>query len=164
MIPRQSHSLKTPYYCTSSSQIWLLDKHSYTYIKRDEQQVRALERKGMTERHTDMYGHDVQTTATSCSHKFYTFKMAVPPPSNQCPWFCTPPPTSSPSSLYVLASANKRGKKTESVTPPQTCFRSHEADDGVSTPKALIRLASTGLLGREGLQWVFEDEQELGRR
>ena len=111
-----------------------------------------------------MYGHAVQTTATSCSHKFYTFKMAVPLPSNQCPWFCTPPPTSSPSSLYVLASANKRGKKTESVIPPQTCLWSHEADDGVSTPKTLIRLASTGLLGREGLRWVFEDEQELGRR
>lgn len=52
VIPRQSHSLKTPYYCTSSSQTWLSDKHSYTYIKRDEQQVRALEKKGMKERHT----------------------------------------------------------------------------------------------------------------
>lgn len=165
VIPQRSHSLKTSYYYTSSSETWLSDEHPYTYIKWDEQQVRSLEKKrdeGQT--HWHVWSH--------CSGSTNFLQLQILHFQNGCPStkqvsangyaHHLPPP--SPSSLYVLASANQRGKKTGVSDPtPEVLAVSWGRWLGFSTPKAWIDLGALGFWGREGLQWVFEDEQESAR-
>ena len=133
VIPQRSHSLKTSYYYTSSSETWLSDEHPYTYIKWDEQQVRSLEKKGMKDRHTDMYGHTVQAAPTSCSYKFYIFKMAAPLLSKSVPMVMhTTSHLHHPAASMYLPLQIKEEKRREAVIPPPKCLRSHEADDWAS--------------------------------
>ena len=149
VIPQRSHSLKTSYYYTSSSETWLSDEHPYTYIKWDEQQVRSLEKKGMKDRHTDMYGHTVQAAPTSCSYKFYIFKMAAPLLSKSVPVVITPPPTSiTQQPLCTCLCKSKRKKDGRQWSHPRSACGLMRQMTGLQYTKGLDRLGSTGLLGK----------------